>query len=69
MSVIVTLGIIEVALNLMVRADLVNIGERGNALPLWEAVDDHRPFALRENFEYEVRTPDFDMHMLSPNRF
>lgn len=63
MTVIVTLGIIEVALNLMTRANLVNIGERGNALPLWEAVDDHRPFALRENFEYEVRTPDFDMHI------
>jgi hypothetical protein len=47
----------------MVRANLGGNGYRGNALPLWEAVDDHRPFALRKNFEYDVRTPDFEMHI------
>lgn len=68
MSVIITLGIMETALNLMTRANLVGNVQRGYALPLWKTVDDHRPFALRKNFEYDVRTTDFDMH-ISTNDF
>ena len=36
---------------------------RANILPLWEATTDLRPFALRANFQYRLRTPDFDMQI------
>ncbi len=36
---------------------------RANVLPIYELTHDARPFTLRSNFAYHLRTPDFDMRI------
>lgn len=61
MSAIVVIGMLEVGLR--ITAHFGGNSNRANALPLWEAVPDRRPFTLRKNFAYEFRTPEFDMRI------
>lgn len=60
-SALVALGAAELILRLTIQ--LGGNAYRANVLPIYELTADHRPFALRKNFEYRVRTPDFDMRI------